>query len=188
MQLDINQEKQLIEACKQGKPSAQKTLYGRFAGEMLVVCMRYCKSKEEAEDILQESFIKIFQSIKDFREDSRLYFWVKRVVVNTALNSYRKNKNQMFLMADDVDNYDQSDEGYSISNIHWKDLMLMIQKLPAGCQTIFNLYAIEGYNHKEIGELLGVSEGTSKSQYSRARQLMQQIIKKENRLMYGTAG
>lgn len=181
-------EKQLIDACRQAKPAAQKALYTRFAGEMLVVCLRYCKSKEEAEDVLQESFIKIFQSIKDFREDSRLYYWIKRIVVNTALNNYRKNKNQMFLMADDVENHDQSDEGYSISNIHWKDLLQMIQKLPIGCQTIFNLYAIEGYNHKEIGEMLGLSEGTSKSQYARARQLMQQMIKKENRWIYVTTG
>lgn len=187
MSVDPN-EKLLIEGCKAGKPAAQKALYTRFASEMLVVCMRYTKSKTEAEDILQEAFIRIFRSVEGFRGDSSLFFWVKRIVVNTALNHYRKNKRHLYLVSDESEEFEQVNPQTLLADMHWKDLLMMIQELPWGCQQIFNLYAIEGYTHKEIAEMLEISEGTSKSQFSRARQLLQARIGKEKNRNYGTAG
>lgn len=172
------QEPELIEGCREGKSSYQKALYDRYCRKMMVVCLRYSKSSAEAEDILQEAFVKVFQGIKDFRGDSKLETWITRIMVNTALNQQRK-KLYLFPMVD-VEELDLPQKEVSISGMHFTQLMEMVQSLPQGCQIVFNLFAIEGYNHKEIAELLGISEGTSKSQYARARTLLQQKLLKES--------
>ena len=143
---------------------------------MLVVCCRYASDKAEGEDILQEAFIKVFQNLKNFRGESTLGAWIKRIVVNSALNHLRAG--QHWQNQSDIEDQANfiSDEGLSLDGIHFQDLLNMIQKLPKGCQTVFNLYAIEGYQHHEIAEMLGISEGTSKSQYSRAKQLLQAAV------------
>jgi RNA polymerase sigma-70 factor (ECF subfamily) len=171
-------EPELIEGCREGKSSYQKALYERYCRKMMVVCLRYSKSSAEAEDILQEAFVKVFQGIKDFRGDSKLETWITRIMVNTALNQQRK-KLYLFPMVD-VEELDLPQKEMSISGIHFTQLLEMVQTLPQGCQIVFNLFAIEGYNHKEIAELLGISEGTSKSQYARARTLLQQKLLKES--------
>ena len=170
-------EQELIDGCRKGDRSSQRALYDRYCRKMMVVCLRYSKSSAEAEDILQEAFVKVFQGIKDFRQESKLETWITRIMVNTALNAQRK-KLYLFPMVD-VEETNLAEEEVSISGIHFKELLEMIQALPQGCQAVFNMFAIEGYSHKEIADLLGVSEGTSKSQYARARSLLQNRLMKE---------
>jgi RNA polymerase sigma factor (sigma-70 family) len=171
-------EQELIDGCRKGHRSFQKALYERYCRKMTVVCLRYSKTTAEAEDILQEGFVKVFQGIKDFRQESKLETWITRIMVNTALNSQRK-KLYLFPMID-IQEIDFPEEEVSISGIHFTQLLEMIQSLPQGCQIVFNLFAMEGYNHKEIAALLGISEGTSKSQYARARTLLQEKLLKES--------
>lgn len=171
-------EQELIEGCRKGNRNLQKVLYEKYARKMTVVCMRYSKTTAEAEDILQEGFVKVFQGIKNFRQESKLETWITRIMVNTALNLQRK-KLYLFPMID-VEALELPQEEISISSIHFTELLEMIRSLPQGCQIVFNLFAIEGYNHKEIAELLKISEGTSKSQYARARSLLQQKLLKES--------
>jgi len=170
-------EQELIDGCRKGDRTSQRALYDRFCRKMMVVCLRYSKSSAEAEDILQEAFVKVFQGIKDFRQESKLETWITRIMVNTALNAQRK-KLYLFPMVD-VEETNLTEEEISISGIHFQELLEMIQALPQGCQVVFNMFAIEGYSHKEIAEMLGVSEGTSKSQYARARSLLQNRLMKE---------
>lgn len=174
------EHKDLIEACVKGERSAQRELYDLFSKKMYVVCLRYTKSQQEAEDVLQESFIKVFKNIKGYRGDSRLDYWIKRVVVNTALNSQRK-KLYMYPMVDIEDVKNEFDLSKAFTNFRMEELLAMIRELPTGCQTVFNLFAIEGYSHKEIAKMLEVSEGTSKSQFARARKLLQEKIAEEEK-------
>lgn len=171
-------EDELIEACKKGNRASQKALYDRFCKKMMVVCSRYSKSIQEAEDILQEGFVKVFQGLTGFRQDAKLETWMTRIMVNTALNHHRK-KLYLYPMVD-VEHIDLPETEVSLSGLHVTQLLEMIQALPQGCQIVFNMFAIEGYGHKEIAELLDISEGTSKSQYARARSLLQQRLLKES--------
>lgn len=171
-------EKELIEGCRKGDRIFQQALYERYCRKMMVICLRYSKATAEAEDILQEGFLKIFQALKDFRQESKLETWITRIIVNTALNSQRK-KLYLYPMVD-VEKIDLPENDVSVSGMHVTQLLEMIQSLPQGCQVVFNLFAIEGYNHKEIAQMLGISEGTSKSQYARARSLMQAKLLKES--------
>jgi RNA polymerase sigma factor (sigma-70 family) len=171
-------ENELIEGCCKGNRAFQKALYDRYCRKMLVVCLRYSKTTAEAEDIVQEGFVKVFQGIKDFRQEAKLETWITRIMVNTALNVQRK-KLYLYPMVD-VTEMVLPDEEMSISGIHFNQLLEMIQSLPQGCQIVFNLFAIEGYSHKEIGEMLGISEGTSKSQFARAKSLLQAKLLKES--------
>ncbi len=162
----------------------QRVLYDRYAPRMLVVAMRYSKVKSEAEDILQEAFVKVFDKIKKFRNESTLGFWIKRIVVNTALNFHRS---KMFLYPMvDVENLKEDHySDLSLSNYHLEELLQMVQELPSGCQVIFNLYAIEGFKHEEIAKMIEISEGTSKSQYSRAKALLRKKLVESEKLDYG---
>ncbi len=179
----MDSEKNLIEACIKGERKAQRQLFDQYASKMLVVSMRYTKSEQEAEDVLQEAFIKVFEKIKTFRGESHLSFWIKRIVVNTALN-HQRSKLYMFPMVDVENMHNEFRGDFSLSEYHFSELLKIIQELPSGCQIIFNLFAIEGYSHKEIAELLEISIGTSKSQYARARQLLMARIKKDETLSY----
>jgi RNA polymerase sigma-70 factor (ECF subfamily) len=176
----------LIEACISEDRKAQKTLYDLFASKMMMICLRYSKSDLEAEDILQESFIKIFKNLKNLREYSNVAAWIKRIVINTALN-YQRSKLYLYPMVDVEHLKITYDENIALSNFHHEELLNMIQELPLGCQVIFNLYAIEGYTHKEIAEKLDISEGTSKSQYSRAKTLLQTKLMESDRGNYEKA-
>ncbi len=178
------EHKELIEACVDGDMKAQRRFYELFAGRMFVICLRYAKSDLEAEDVLQESFIKIFRNIEKFRGESRLEYWMKRIVINTALNHHR-NKLYMYPMVNVETVQHEFQHNQTISNYQFEELLKMIQELPTGCKMIFNLYAIEGYSHKEIAEMLEISEGTSKSQLSRAKMLLQKKITDDQSGKYG---
>ncbi|MBC8154580.1 MAG: RNA polymerase sigma factor [Bacteroidetes bacterium] len=160
----------------------QRLLYERYAGKLFVVCKRYIKDADAAEDVLQDAFVKVFKHIESFRFECPLEAWLKRIVINTALKQLRKQK--PWENTTDIDEVasllPQADT--SLPALNYKYLLQLIQELPPGCQTVFNLYAIEGYNHPEIAELLGISEGTSKSQFFRARALLQQKLHNEERI------
>lgn len=169
-------EAQLIHACLQNDRNSQRKLYQAYAGRMLVVCMRYVQNQAEAEDILQEAFIKIFQNLDKFRAESSLGSWIKRIVINTTINQIRAGIH--FKDMSDVQDYENQipDNHSSIEGIQFQELIEIIQKLPKGCQAVFNLFAIEGYKHHEIAQMLNITEGTSKSQYSRAKAILQGIL------------
>lgn len=171
----MHTEAQLVDGCKKGDRKMQHELYQRFADKMFVVCLRYAHAQQEAEDILQEAFIKVFDKIAQFRGEASLGSWIKRIVINTALNSQR-SKLYMYPMVDVDSMYNMADQELTLSGYQFQDLLRMVQELPSGCRVIFNLFAIEGYGHKEIASLLEISEGTSKSQFARARQLLQSRI------------
>lgn len=169
-------EAEMLEGCKAQREQAQKELFDKYVKLMLAVCMRYADSYEEAQDIVQDGFVKVFKKINSFTGKGSLEGWIKRIVVNTALDYLRKYKNQRFnLNIDDVD-YLLKEDQVAEGKLHENDLIGLIQSLPVGYKTVFNLYAIEGYSHKEIGEKLSISENTSKSQYSRARSILKKKL------------
>ena len=180
-------DEELIKACCKGERTAQQNLYKKYSGQMYAVALRYSKMQQEAEDILQEAFLKVFQNINNFRQDSSLVYWIKRIVVNTALN-HQRSKLYLYPMVDVGDLKNRFTENLTITGINHKELLEMIRKLPSGCQVRFNLYAIEGYKHHEIADLLGISEGTSKSQYARAKSLLKEWILKSDVIYYDRAG
>jgi RNA polymerase sigma-70 factor (ECF subfamily) len=164
-------EKELIEGCIKGNRVYQKALYDRYCRKMMVICQRYSKSLGEAEDCLQEGFIKVFNNIKSFKGESKVETWITRIMINTSLNAQRQKLYLLPMV--DIDEVQMiSDEKINLSSMHLKELLNMVQSLPDGCRIVFNLFAIEGYSHKEIGEMMGISEGTSKSQFNRAKSLL----------------
>lgn len=161
----------LIKGCLRGKPTAQKALYDRFSSRMMGVCYRYAHNKADAEDMLQEGFIKVFTSLEQFRSEGSLEGWIRRIMVNTAinfLNRYKYLRQQMEL--EQVT--ELSINGGADDDLHRQELLKLLHSMPVGYRTVLNLYAIEGYSHREIAEMLGISEGTSRSQYSRARETL----------------
>ncbi len=170
---------ELVYGCIQKDPAAQECLYKTFSGRMLGLCSRYTDSTEEAEDIMQEGFIKIFGKIESFRNQGSLEGWMKRIMINTALDAFRKNKNFRYSIDIETIEYTAETHQHVVESLGAKDLLKLIKTLPKGFRTVFNLYAIEGYAHKEIGEMLGITESTSKSQYSRARVHLQKLLQTE---------
>jgi RNA polymerase sigma factor (sigma-70 family) len=159
----------LANKCIDGDQRAQRKLFELYAPKMMGVCLRYMKDHAQAEDVLQDGFVKVFTKLDKFSGDGSLEGWVRRIMVNTALDHLRKsNKFQANVSMDDVGYKVESDADVLASLIE-EDLLKLIQEMPTGYKTVFNMFAIEGYSHKEIGERLGVSENTSKSQYSRAK-------------------
>ena len=168
----------LVLECVKGNSRAQRMLFERFSQKMLGVCMRYAKSTEQAEDVLQDGFIKVFSKLNDFKHDGSLEGWIRRIMVNTSLDQIRKeNKLLGNTSLDNVD-YKLQDNAFVLENLAAKDLMKMVQSMPVGYKVVFNMFAIEGYSHKEISEHLGISENTSKSQYSRARAYLRERLEK----------
>ena len=172
-------DEQLISDCLAGKPSAQKALYERFSRKMMGVCMRYADSYEEAQDVLQDAFVKVFEKLGTYSGNGSFEGWVRRIFVNTSLDHYRKSK--MERQMQDID-----DVGYAlasgediISDITANDMLEILKKIPPGYRMVFNLYVIEGYSHKEIAEELNITENTSKSQFSRARTFLLNVLEKQ---------
>ncbi|WP_400192309.1 RNA polymerase sigma factor [Hymenobacter sp. B81] len=164
-------ETELIDACLAGSRVAQKELYTRYSGRMLAVCLRYAQTTFEAEDVLQEGFVTVFNNLRLFRRECPLEFWIRRIMINAALRQHRRSA---AMLAVTESEYPETiaDEEFILSNYSFEELLKMIQELAPRYRAVFNLFAIEGYGHKEIGDMLGISEGTSKSQYARARVIL----------------
>jgi RNA polymerase sigma factor (sigma-70 family) len=165
----------LLEGCIRGDRRMQRELYNRYAPKMYGVCLRYAGSAEEAEDILQEGFIKVFRKIDSYRGEGSFEGWVRRIFVNTAIEYYRKKT----YLQPITEHEEATVEGKYLSvldNLAEKDIINLVQQLSPGYRTVFNMYVVEGYTHKQIADLLGISEGTSKSQLSRAKQILQDMV------------
>ena len=172
-------DEQLIKGCKEKNATAQRQLYERFAKKMMGLCLRYSDCEEEAQDLLQDGFIKVFERINSYSGSGSLEGWIKKVMVNTALDNFRKKKHERFQIELENEKNQLAVHEEAHDNLSAKELLKIIQRLPAGYRTVFNLYVIDGYSHKEIGEMLGITESTSKSQFSRARLQLQKTIQLE---------
>ena len=168
----------IIKACIKGDRIAQKHLYQMFADKMYSVCLRYAANEDEAKDILQDGFIKVFLHLNQFNFKGSFEGWIRRIVVNTALEKFR-DKNYLFAV-NMTQNYESGDTEYDhiLSDLSATDLLGLIQELSPQYRMVFNLYAIEGYSHKEIGEIMNIKEGTSKSNLSRAREILKEKVNK----------
>jgi RNA polymerase sigma-70 factor (ECF subfamily) len=171
-------QQKLVRDCLKGKIQAQKQLYEQYAEIMLGVCYRYTRSVRDAEDVLQEGFVKVFVHLGQYKQQGELGAWIRRIMVNTALNYLKRNRKyqeEMFFTEEYL--HPVADDDPAV-RLQAKEIADLIRQLPQGYQVIFNLYAIEGYSHVEIGEMLGISDGTSRSQYARARNLLITWIEK----------
>jgi len=173
-------DNKIIRGCIKGKRSAQNRLYKKFSTKMYSVCLRYCAKSSEAEDVLQEGFIKVFTNIQKVKDYKSLEAWIQRIMINTAISSYHKNLKHHF--HEDIDNirdlgeiyHFEVEENEVFNNISPEELVNIIDELPKGYKIVLNLYVIEEYSHKEISKTLKISESTSKSQLSRARKILRQ--------------
>lgn len=169
-------ESDLIKGCLEGDRRAQEYLYQRFSPKMYGVCLRYAGKAEDAQDILQDGFVKVFKNLHMYRGDGSFEGWVRRIFVNTAIEHYRRQVN-LYPVTENHENLLETKELSAFDSLSVKDLVQIIQQLSPGYRTVFNLYVVEGYSHKEIAEMIGISEGTSKSQLARAKGVLQNIIK-----------
>ncbi|MDB5253187.1 MAG: polymerase [Flaviaesturariibacter sp.] len=176
-------EEVLLQGCLQNKPAAQRALYERYSPKMLAVCYRYGHNREDAEDMLQEGFIKVFSQIRTFENRGALEGWIRRIVVHTCINILKKNKK--FNESVDLIHATtlQVREESIPSIMQAKEVVECIRLLPIGYRTVLNLYAIEGFSHREIGTMLDIEESTSRSQYTRAKAMLEDILIKKNILL-----
>lgn len=173
----ITDEQQLITGCKEGKSWAQKAIYDRYAAAMMSVCVRYVTDRETARDLLQEGFIKLFTKIDSFTGAGAFGGWVRRIFVTTSLEYLRQNDAlKQSASIEEYGNYIENDDVTVLQKISADDLMACVAQLSDGYRTVFNLYAVEGYSHAEIAEMLGISEATSRSQFMRARKILQKNV------------
>ena len=168
---------QLIRSCIDGDRQSQKALYDRLAPRMFPICIRYIGDRDQAADILQDGFITLFSKLKDYKGEGSFEGWARRVFVTTALMALRKK--DALKMSEELDTVKgmKAETVSQTQNIGYKELMKLVMSLPPGFRTVFNMYSIEGYSHKEIAEMLGISETTSRTQLSRARIWLQKKIK-----------
>jgi RNA polymerase sigma-70 factor (ECF subfamily) len=172
-------EEMMLQGCLDNLATAQEALYNRFSPRMLGVCYRYARNREDAEDMLQEGFMKIYSQIHQFRNTGALEGWIRKIIVHTCINILKKNKK----FSESVDLIHASgvhiNENNITSMLQAKQVVECIRLLPMGYRTVLNLYAIEGFSHKEIGSILDIEESTSRSQYTRARGLLEEILLKK---------
>lgn len=174
----------IIKGCIQNNASMQKMLYDKYAAKMYGIALRYTHDQEEAKDILQDGFVKVFQNLSKFKGTGAFEGWLRRIFVNTAIEHYRK-KNNTYEIQDTHEESVTDRDLNALDKMAAADILNMVKALPNGYRTVFNLFAIEGYSHKEIAEMLHISEGTSKSQYARAKGLLQEKIKNHEKNNHG---
>lgn len=167
----------LINACLRGDRLAQKALYDHFKGKMFAICLRYASNRSEAEDMLLEGFFKVFRDLKQFKPGNSLEGWIRQVVIRTALMQLRKNKRWVGFQPESEDLHQEPEAHHFSEEMEADYILSTIWQLPAGYRAVFNLYAIEGYSHREIAEQLDISESTSKSQYMRAKAALRKLLK-----------
>lgn len=169
--------KKLIQNCKKGERKAQEQLYRKYANVLFGLCLKYSRNKTEAEDNLHDSFMVIFDKIDQFKFKGSFEGWMKRITVNTVLQKYRKDQ-YLKLVTENIE--EEAEVDYEYADIQLSTLLQYVQELPTKYRLTFNLYVLDGYTHKEISDLLGTSQGTSKSNLARARMILREKIKKEN--------
>lgn len=168
-------ERELVHGCLKGETRSQEALYARYARRMYAVCLRYARHELEAQDLMQEGFIRVFEKLKDFRMQGSLEGWVRRIMVHTAINHYRKKSFQPERFG--LERLPESPvEAAALSDLSVEELLGMVAQLPDGYRMVFNLFAIEGYDHAEIAALIGCGESTSRSQLAKARRMLQTMI------------
>ena len=169
-------EEAIFQGCLKNQAEAQRELYNRYSPKMLAVCYRFAHKREDAEDMLQEGFIKVFSQIHTFQNKGAFEGWIRRIIVHTCINNLKKNKR--FNESVDIAYASgiQIREESVPSIVQAKQVVECIRMLPVGYRTVLNLYAVEGYSHKEIGEMLDIEESTSRSQYTRAKQMLEDIL------------
>jgi len=182
----INDET-LIQQCAAGDRRSQKMLYDRYASKMFGVCLRYSQDYQAAEDILQEGFVKAFRNMEKFRFEGSFEGWLRRIMVNSAIEMHRRKNHLYPLLEVETTDIELVEEN-ALNMLAAEDLMHMIESLSPGYRTVFNLYAIEGYSHKEIAEQLNISEGTSKSQLARARYILMEMVEQRTGLKRKASG
>lgn len=175
--MDKQSEQELIKQCLKGDQAAQKKLYDTYSRTMYGICLRYSSNAEEAKDILQDGFVKVFTKLEQFSFNGSFEGWMKRVFVNTALEFYRVNKTHMY-HSDVEAAAEKPHNDFTVERISQKEILFVMNKMAPGYRAVLNLFIIEGYGHAEIAEMMGITEGTSKSQLSRARALLQQELQK----------
>ncbi len=171
-------EKTLIRECLKQNQSAQTELYSSFSGKMFGICLRYAKNRMDAEDLLHEGFLKVLTNLKKYRGEGSFEGWIRRIMINTSINFYRTKTSNFMVDIDDIFDLEISDVD-AISKMTEKELISQIQELPDGYRIIFNMYVIEGYKHKDIAEILNISESTSKTQLLKAKKSLQQKLKEK---------
>ena len=179
----MKSDRQIIELCVRHDRKAQQILYDKYSRLLLGVCLRYATDKAEAEDILQDSFLKIFFSIKDYKGSGSFIGWLRKIAVNTAITHYHKNLKYRYHI--DIEEYVSVETGVTSFEEDFftsDELYKVLNELPTGYRMVFNLYAVEGYKHKEIAEMLGIDTNTSKSQYSRAKSVIRDKLEKLGKL------
>ena len=169
-------ESDLLQGCLSGNRRMQEELYRRFSPRMYAVCLRYAGKAEEAEDILQEGFIKVFRKMDSYRGDGSFEGWMRRIFVNTAIEHFRR-KRCLMPVTEREENTIEGKYNSVLDDLGAKDILALVQELSPGYRTVFNMYVVEGYTHREIADMLGISEGTSKSQLSRAKVILQDMVK-----------
>lgn len=177
-QKNLDNLEHLVRDCMSGLRPAQNRVYGLFAPKMLLVCLRYANDRDEAEEILQEGFIKVFTHLSQYRKDGSFEGWVRRIMVNSALQRYRDKARMFPVVSLQEELVEKTTGNETYSNIGYKDLLNLVQKLPPAYRLVFNLYVFEGMKHKEISAALSISEGTSKSNLYDARSILQREILK----------
>ena len=171
-------ESDLIKGCLDQDRKMQEMLYQRFSSKMYAVCLRYSKNSDDAQDLLQDGFVKVFKNISKFRGDGSFEGWIRRIFVNTSIEHFRRSvKNYQVTDTNEITIEDPSLT--ALDNLAEKDIITMIQELSPGYRQVFNMYVIEGYSHKDIGDILGISEGTSKSQLARAKGVLKKMVEEK---------
>lgn len=171
----IISDSDLIKECIDGSRKMQELLYTRFAPKMYAVCLRYSGNSDDAQDLLQEGFIKVFKNLEKYRGDGSFEGWIRRIFVNTSIEYFRR-KVKLTTVSETQEITIEDKEWNALDTMAEKDIIKIVQELSPGYRQVFNMYVIEGYSHKEISEILGISEGTSKSQLARAKVILKKII------------
>ena len=170
--------KDIITGCIAGNRNCQSDLYKLFSPKMMIVCLRYSKNLEEAEEILQDGFIRVFKFIGQFKNEGSFEGWVRKIMVNCALQKLRSQVNLRPVISLNAESHDETFQNTIVENMNGKEMMQMVQELSPAYRMVFNLYHFEGYKHREIAELLGVGEGTSKSNLAQAKRILQNAVNK----------
>ncbi len=172
-------EAELVEGCKKGLPQYQRALYDQYSRKMYGLCQRYADNTDDAQDILQEGFIRVFRKVDTFRGQGSFEGWIRRIMVHTSIEHYRRNSRYFMVEVEQAHGVEL--EATVLSSMGRDEILQLVNQLPVGYRTVFNLYVIEGYTHQEIGLMLDISVGTSKSQLSRAKKILQEKIEAMNR-------